>query len=789
MGTAHPHVQRRVYLSVGVLSLVFIALQLNLIRILSALLSYHYVFSVVSLAMLGLGLGGVVVQFFVRSNKAQGPTLARLAWLTALCTLVSMLLLLWMAQQPIFFSHFYAYFLVVLLPFILGGAFFAYAYKVYSAQGSQLYAADLLGAALGCLFGVLLLNWLGAIDSSFLLSGLVAFIAWYLVRGQGAVSGWQAGVFLLTAVIAVCAAGVGQYLQQPWLGSTERNPIKEIADAIDGPLQGTVTQQRWSAFGLTEQVQYQRTDEHRDIYIDGTAGTPMYAFTGDTQQPGQAVEKLLRFFPGALPLQLMPAAHKNRALVIGPGGGRDILLAATLGFDEVVGVEVNPDLLALVQEQADYNGGLYTNFAHIQVEQAEGRHFIQRDQSLYDLIMLSLPVTNTSRSPEGFALTENFLLTTEALEDYLYHLTDHGQLLVITHDELAVIRLLSVALAAYERLGWSSTEALERMYVLGSFPYPIVVMGLEPFTAELSAQLFQASQQRNYSINASYFPHALAQGQGNPMLQAMAAGQLSVAEMQDYIQGLGHDVSTVTDDRPFFYHFDFEPPKTVMALLYAALGSTLVVWLISSFVGLRLKQGGKRTRRPAISTAFAALGVGFMLFEIVLVQRLTFYLGDPVLALALLLTVLFLGMAAGSAYTTVLNDQSLRRNIVRAAVTVVALGGIYLLLLPAWLHSTLLWPLWGRFAFSWLLLLPIGFVLGLCFPLFIRLLNKQQDSAIIPWMWAINGCASVLGAALAVLGALYYGFDAVQMLGLALYVVVALSALYMRTEQPRVRPR
>src|SRR5690625_2606610 len=124
MGTAHPHVQRRVYLSVGVLSLVFIALQLNLIRILSALLSYHYVFSVVSLAMLGLGLGGVVVQFVVRSNKAQGSTLARLAWLTALCTLISMLLLFWMAQQNFFFRYFYSYFFIFFHSFFLYGYFF-----------------------------------------------------------------------------------------------------------------------------------------------------------------------------------------------------------------------------------------------------------------------------------------------------------------------------------------------------------------------------------------------------------------------------------------------------------------------------------------------------------------------------------------------------------------------------------------------------------------------------------------------------------------------------------------
>lgn len=765
---------RAIYFSVGLVSAVFIALQLNLVRILSTLLSYHFVFSVVSLAMLGLGLGGLIVQRI--GQHAPEKNLLFFLWASFVSAVAALGMIVWMGGQSLFFTHYYAYFLVVLVPFTFGGAFFAQAYRRFSACGSQLYAADLLGAALGCVGGVWLLNVLGALNGILVLAALLGAVLWLLPqkRGPGA---WLA---LFLAALCLVWGGLQQHIAPAWLQLADRNPDKEISDALTGPLQGEVTRQKWTAFGLTEQVEYRNTDEHRDIYIDGTAGTPMYQFSGDFRQPGTAVEKLFRFFPGAVPFQAIAPENKGRALIIGPGGGRDILLAAGAGFEEVMGVEVNADLLAMVRQQAEFNGGLYTDFDHIQLQQAEGRHFVQRDPGHYDLIMLSLPVTNTSRSPEGFALTENFLLTAEAIEDYLQHLTPRGQLIIITHDELAVLRLIMTALPAYEALGLDVTEAFERFYVLGSFPYPIVVFAREPFAPQTSMQLLQQSLQRDYSMNASYFPQLIGPGRGNPMLQALATGDATVDEVQAHIHGMGFDVSSITDDRPFFYHFETEPPRTLSGLFYIALAISALVWFWSALIGLRGAPGGPRVRLPALSTAFMGLGAGFMLMEIIFVQKLTFYLGNPVLALAVLLTVLLAGMAAGSQLTARVRDERLRQRAVAAAILVVIVGALYQWVLPALLQATLVWSANARLLFGSVLLVPLGLALGLCFPLLIRLLSTQQRAQFIPWMWAINGCASVSGASAAVLGALSLGFQNMLWLGLLLYLLVAISLLLIR---------
>lgn len=766
---------RTLFFSIGVISAVFISLQISLVRILSVLLSYHFVFSIVSLSMLGLGLGGVIVQ---KLSLVQDPikSLSNFLFLSFISIVFSLLAIIWMAQNSLFFDYYYAYFLVLLLPFVFGGSFFSQLYQSYSTYSSQLYAADLFGAALGCLLGVMLLNWLGALNSVLILAVVIAAVLWHMNRGKAAKT-----VFLVS-VLLLCIGLWSAQNVSVMLGA-ERNPIKEISDALKGPLEGTVTRSIWSAFGLTEQVEYQGTDEHRDIYIDGTAGTPMYAFSGDFDAPGKAVQNLFEFFPGALPFKVIPSKQEKRALIIGPGGGRDVLLAAGSGFKEVVGVEVNPDLLSLVKEQSDYNGGLYTDFEHIKIFQAEGRHFVKQDESRYDLIMLSLPVTNTSRSPEGFALTENFLLTVEAIEDYLEHLTNDGLLMIIAHDELAVLRLIMLAIEAYERIGLDIQQVFRRLYVQGSFPYPIVLFSKSPIDLDVSQQLLQESWRRNYSMNASFFPGIISPGLGNPMLQALAVNQLTTEKVYEYVAGMGFNISSVSDDRPFFYHFELKPPKNLMVLFYMALATVLASWIWSGLIGFRCSKHSKRVRLPAFSLAFLSLGVGFMLIEIVFIQKLTFYLGNPIVALALLLSILLCSMAIGSRLSARFNNLNYKRSVLLAALLVCVVGCAYQVWLPLALNETLSWSLLMRLLLGSALLFPLGVLLGLCFPLLLRMLQAHGYQQYIAWMWAINGFSSVVGASAAVLGGIYMGFQAVFWLGLGCYTVVALSILFVKASQ------
>lgn len=768
--------------AVFLVSLGFLALQLTLTRLLSAALSHHYVFAVVSLALLGLGVGGVLTHWLhtrLRIAACGYSLLACYGAASALAIIAAVGSVIGMTHIPFFYSRALWYFVAVFIPFLLAGLFFAEVYRQFPGLSARVYGADLIGAACGSILAIALLDRWGGIGGSLLLAVLAAAGACLLAlqaesrrRLTIAVS---MAVLALTAALAVLQVSGRLAADMP----RDLNPDKEIYDAIHGPWGGVIAETRWSAFGRTELISYADNPEHRDIYIDGTAGTPMYRFSGDFTDPGQAVQRLYADFPGAFPFRFLDSGQRGHALIIGPGGGRDVLLAAGAGFAAITAVEVNPDLLSLMRSQADYNGGLYTAFDHIRVEQAEGRHFIKRNRTSYDLIMLSLPVTNTSRSREGFALTESFLLTEEAVGDYLDHLTPQGQLLIITHDELAVVRLLRLALDAMAVRGIGPGSAMQHIYVLGSFPYPVVVIGKQPFSPELALPLLQQIRQAGYSTRASYVPHIQQQGAINPMLQALGLGLLDLAAVERIVAEHGHDISRVTDNRPFFYKTDPGLPQPVVVLFWSAVAAGI---LVCGYPLLRgLSHGGgpgwSRRRLGRNLMLFAVLGFGFMLIEVAVVQRLSFFLGDPVLALAVLLFSILLFMGLGSLASGRVPRERLERAIGAAGLLIALVSLTYALLLPVLLDWLLPFDLAGRIFWAVLLLAPLAFFLGLPFPLALRVLAVSSNGHAIPWMWAVNGVFSVLGAASAVIIAMLAGLSEVLLAAAAGYLLLVAAIL------------
>lgn len=784
--------------AVVLVSLSLLGLQLTFARLLSAVLQHHYVFAILSSAMLGLGLGGLLVHLLGSRNRTVTQTgchvrLVIYGMTTAGSIPLSVVGILWLAKQPAFYQLVSVYFAVVILPFLASGMFFAELYRLHARHAKQVYAWDLLGAAAGGGATIVLLDLSGAIVGSLVLSVTVAAGTLLLVRrhtctGHSRKLAWPGAL-----ILCVSAAVAALFLYYPPMTSlpSAHNPDKEIYDALNGPWGGSIVDTRWSAFGRTQLVIYQDNPDHRDIYIDGTAGTPMYQFTGDFSRPGPAVEKLLHYFPGATPFRFLSDDARSNALIIGPGGGRDILLAGAAGFTNIAGAEVNPDLLQLMREHSDYNGGLYTGFDHITVHQAEGRHFVQRDTTQYDLIMMSLPVTNTSRSREGHSLTESFLLTEEALGDYLDHLTEHGQLVVITHDELAVVRLLRVALDVMAAQGIDSQTAMQHIYVLGSFPYPIVTISKQAFAPQVSRQIFTEIRRRDYSIAASWVPHGVQRGVGNPMLQALALGRINVADMEDYIAEHGHDISSVTDNRPFFYHFEPGLPATVKTLSLASLAAALLTLLFPVVIGLRspspdASQGRLRRRPIRNALLFSILGAGFMLTEISLLQRLTYFLGEPVLALAVLLSGLLVCMGAGSLLSHWIPVARSRQALIISALAVAMIIALYTFALPGWLAAWIASELPARIAIALAIILPLGIVLGCPFPIALHMLHHNGHTWTVPWMWALNGIFSVAGACAAVVVGMQYGLDQVLQAAAAAYLLLAVVALFPGTHRKQV---
>ncbi len=571
-------------------------------------------------------------------------------------------------------------------------------------------------------------------------------------------------------------------------------------------MQGEIIETRWSAFGRTDLVAYRNDPEQMVIYIDGTAGTPMYRFNGDSNNPDSRVQSLKTSFAGYLPFLHLPEEERNNALIIGPGGGRDILLALLGGVGEITAVEVNRELVDVVREYASYNGGIYTDYENVSLYVDEGRNFLKRQNKTYDIIMLSLPVTNTSRSLEGYALTENFLFTMDSINDYLEHLTDKGRLIVVAHDKVEILRLLSISLAALSQRGVDSEAAMEQIYIIGSDSYPVFVLKKTPFESAEIALIHQSIHQLRYDLLSSYLPgngqgsttYHMEEGHFNELstfnlsLLGIGNGEIGFSDLERALEEGNLDVSPVTDDSPFFYKFEKGIPQPVSIVLWTsvimlllAILVPLIYWKKKAYFREAHPENRRGLKRalPRFMVFFTMLGIGFMLVEISAIQRFILFLGQPVLSLAVLLFSILVGAGMGSMYSGRFASGKIVKVIAIISMSIVALLLIYAFSLPLILEQLLGLELAIRLLATVALLAPLGFLMGFPFPLGLRLLKEVRMENYIPWMWGINGISSVLGSAMTIIVAISFGFTEALLLGAACYFTAFLT--FQRSQYKR----
>ena len=506
-------------------SFSLIAFEIALSRLLSVLLSYHYVFAVLAIALLGLGGGGILLHLFPGKGAGKKQPAGDFPFWAAIFSLaVSFSVILGLRLGASFraLDNIFFYGVLFLIPFFFVGILLARIYREFPTDSARIYGFDLVGAGCGSFGCLLLLDLIGVVSTLFLLGVLSSAAALLLAGMQPAgKKKWTIpGVGFVMLLLLFGAERGGFYQPEVPIG---KNPAKEIHDVLYGTsIRGEIVETRWSAFGRTDLVKLLDYPDQMDIYLDGTAGSPMYRFSGNAGDPGPTIEGLKTTFPGYFPFLSLAEGEKDDALIIGPGGGRDILLALMGGVKNITAVEVNGDLVDMVRRHSLFNGGIYRDLKNVQVVVEEGRHYLKRHKGNYDLIMLSLPVTNTSRSLEGFALTENFLFTTDAIADYWGHLSEEGRLLIVAHDDIEALRLLSLSLAVLKANGIDEMQAMGHIYMTGSEDYLVFVLKKKPLAPRETAFLDQAMHPLGFNPGISFFPGVDAPL--NPVLVALERG-------------------------------------------------------------------------------------------------------------------------------------------------------------------------------------------------------------------------------------------------------------------------
>ena len=779
----------RALIGVGAIAGAVLMVELALTRIFSVTMYYHFAFLAISIALFGLSASGVYVYVRRRALARQStPALLSAYSLLFAASTVLALAALVRIRVGLNYSHenlvkMIAIYTLAALPFFTGGAVISLAITRLRKHVNIVYGADLIGAAAGCLLLLPLLNRFGA-------PGVVLLAA--VLGGAAALLFSPARAMARTAAIAALAVGIPGGLQLAGSAPFDVSNTK-------GHDEDTVLFAKWNSFSRVAVYDRSHGDwslsskyegdkpETRFMDIDSAASTPIVRFDGDLSKV-----EYLKYELTGLAFHLLAKRGREgfsttagekpsrplfqdpfTALVIGPGGGRDLLTALVFGATRVDGVEVNPIIAddVMLGRFRDFSGSIYEN-PTVNVVVDDGRSFVRRSDTRYDIIQASLVDTWAATAAGAYTLTENTLYTKEAFEDYYDHLTDRG-MLTITRWVFDGLRLVSLAQAACETRGCS---AADHMAIVQQDRVATFLLKKTPFTPEDVAHLRRTSDDLGFTV--LYAP-------GQTDASNDYARLVLAPDRQAFYDAYHHDVAPTTDNRPFFFHTtkikdQFHTAFGRSMLFGNGLSALMTLMAISAtfvtlFVVGPLVVSGAELRGSAWPTwlaYFGMLGAGFMLIEVALLQRFVLLLGHPVYSLTVTLFSVLLGTGIGSLISRRITDVRLRRTITMVLMAVAGVAVLAIVALPLIIRSTISASHAARIALTVLLITPAGVLMGMPLPAGIRLMTANH-SALVPWAWGMNGALSVIGATLAVFIAMNWGFSTTLLTGAAIYVAAA----------------
>ncbi len=732
------------YLGIFLVTLSGLMFEIGLTRIFSATIWYHYAFVAISVALMGWGLGGFVLHL-LRGRIAL--TRERAALFTLLYGL-SIPLALWLiVRVPFHPERLVFYFAVSLLPFLLAGIALSMLFAAERQQAGALYFADLAGASLGALAVTFLLSWLGG-ESAVLAVALAPLAAAVAFSRRMVAPAVVAGLLVLAAIAVNERSGVFKIQSAPTKGLYRHMAATPGAKiALTG----------WNAYSRIDGVTGFASPYLARLYIDSDAWTNILSWDGEVKSLTE-----MRQWYRALPFQVAP--ERPKTLVIGPGGGSDVLVALGAGSEKVTAVEMNPLMLRFVRFFGARAGHIYD---HPQVEPvlSEGRTFIRRTDRRFDVILMGFVDSWAAVASGGLSLSENHLYTVEAFEAYRDHLTDDGQL-VILRWAVDAPRLVSnaVALVGAQEAGRRVAVLLEkRQGDREDPPQMIFIFKKRPFTDAERALMASWSQAQPLIVPGHHVEEPYA---------SLFAGKTSFA---DYVEQASTRVDPVYDDRPFF--FATVKPWGLPKRLRERFALVLAVLLP---LGLLVVASGRPRGEPMAPYArsvayFASLGIGFIAVELALLQHLTLLLGHPIFTLSILLFTL---LAAGGLGAL----ASPRFPIGTACFVTAAVAAAYALVLPSLVPALLPLPLVARIAIAIALVAPLGFLMGMPFPKGLRATGQGPFPAP-PLYWGLNGLFSVVGSLATMVTAVVFGFTWAMLGGASFYLVAALASGVLR--EPR----
>jgi spermidine synthase len=787
-------------LEIFLISFAALLLEISYTRVVSFKLFYYYTYLVIGLALLGIGSGGVIVAISGRLRKASldaillwglllGGVSVLAGYAIVAATTIDTLAIWEYGSFDSFENVGRLLFICLALfsSFIAVGVMIAALFARRSHQIGRLYFADLLGAGLACAVVVSLLGSIGP-PSTIIVAGLILTLAGLrLAWRTGARRALPAGAVL--AVVLVVAA--------IWPTLLPRQRVE--ATKIDVDRQGALVSE-WSPIF---RVDVAEVPNGRLLYHDALVGSAIHPWDGD-------VASLTRYEtdPRVFPFAALGDAPEN-VMIIGAAGGNEVLTSLYFDAGHIDAIELNPVTYDLVVDDfAEYTGHL-AEHEKVNFVRGDGRSYLARSDDEYDLIFYPAPDSysaSNAATAGAFVLSESYLYTTDTIEESFDHLGPDG-IVAVQYGEYDYKdkpnRTTRYVATAREALSARGVDDPSRHIIVITSPtgvggtYSTILVKETPFT---DAAVERALEKIPVVPGAK-----LRYAPGNPVegQSVTEVAMLPSDELDAFYDSYPYDVRPITDDGPFFWHFtefrdviaEFGDPidrddpedsvgERVLILLLGIATLMAAVFLLLPFLAIR-NIWSRLPRKPLSALYFASLGLGFIFFEIVLIQRLVLFLGYPTYSLTVTLASLLIFTGVGALLSGRYDPHSGR--IVPVLLgAVAALTVFYQYGLPPLTDALLGWPLPGRVIVAFVVMAPLGICLGTFMPLGLGAVAglTKHSREYVAWGWAVNGFASVIGAVLTTILAMAFGFRTVLFIALAVYVVALVALRTLLRAEP-----
>ncbi|MGH9584489.1 MAG: hypothetical protein ACRD4O_16315, partial [Bryobacteraceae bacterium] len=772
----------QIYFGIASTSLATLLLELGLTRVFSVVYYYHFAFLAISLALFGLGAGGVFSYVVSGWRGSLFTKLGALAAANGAVIVFCLWFLLSRARHMSAWELVLGYF-VAAIPFLLSGTILSLIIADTIERVNRAYFFDLAGASAGCMVLVPLLNWVGG-PNSIIVAGVLFAVSAAIWFDLGGDSRGRIGAVLLGILLVALITYNSKYF------------LIDVKYAKGKPLKNEEFV-KWNSFSRVALRPEPHGGGLKSIVIDADAATGVARFDFAHLTPKQKFN--LAYHGPGFPYLLRPGA---KTLVIGPGGGWDISRAIASGSKDITGVEINPIIANVIMRE---KFPAYSNYLYfrpgVKIIVEDGRSFVRRTHQHYQVLQATLVDTWASTAAGAFALSENNLYTTEAFHDYLTHLTPDGVMSFTRwgfDPPRESLRVVSLAMAALKELGQADParnvavvrENVQQLDHWGS--QDTVLISRNPFTASDIALIQTAAAKTRMEV--VYSPGTRVHSAFRDLLTAK--------DPNNFYNSYPFDVRPVTDDRPFFFYTvqprdlwnyalhasraseDYKINSAIPVLFAVVIVSILATLIILCLPPLVL--GNYLPRDRGILRAllfFLFIGAGYILIQVALIQKFVLFLGHPTYAL----TVIIFSMLLASGLGSFASRRLIRGDTARLMRCLMLIAGAIIVLAAVSTpvsESGVGLPFSVKVLITVALIGPPAFAMGMPFPTALSLLEGFAPHSV-RWAWAINAASSVMGSAAAMFFAIYAGLETTLILGGLLYLAALISVAAFRLKPAR----